>query len=123
MGSTAQQVAKELTAHDAFAAHAEAELKIDPNDLNNPWHAAIASALSFLVGAIIPLITIMLAPVSINVAVTFVAVLLALTLTGLLSAHYGDANKMRATLRVVIGGAIAMAATYGIGTLVGIHGA
>jgi VIT1/CCC1 family predicted Fe2+/Mn2+ transporter len=120
---TAQLVAKELTAHDVFAAHAEAELKIDPNDLNNPWHAAIASAISFLVGAIIPLIAIMVAPIGINVAVTFVAVLVALTLTGILSAHYGDANKVRATLRVVIGGAIAMAATYGIGSLVGIHGA
>ena len=46
--TTAQQVAQELTEHDAFAAHAEAELKLDPNDLNNPWQAAIASALAFL---------------------------------------------------------------------------
>jgi VIT1/CCC1 family predicted Fe2+/Mn2+ transporter len=120
--ATAQRVAKELTAHDAFAAHAEAELKIDPHNLNNPWEAAIASALSFLVGAIIPLITIMVAPVNLNVAITFASVLIALTLTGYVSAKFGDANKVRATIRVVIGGAIAMGATYGIGLMVGIHG-
>ena len=82
---TAELVAKELTAHDAFAAHAEAELKIDPNDLNNPWDAALASAASFLIGAIIPLLTIMIAPTRINVPVTFISVLVALTLTGYLS--------------------------------------
>jgi len=120
--ATAKQVAKELTAHDAFAAHAEVELKIDPNDLNNPWHAAIASALSFFVGALIPLAVILAVPSRVNVLATFIAVLVALTLTGYLSAHYGDANKTRAIWRVVIGGAIAMAATYGIGLLVGIHG-
>ena len=119
---TASQVAKELTAHDAFAAHAEAELKIDPNDLNNPWHAAIASASAFLVGAILPFVTILVSPVSWRVPITFLAVLLALTLTGYLSARVGDHRKGPAILRVVIGGAIAMIATYGIGHLVGVKG-
>src|ERR1700739_2782436 len=53
---TAAQVAEELTAHDALAAHVEAELNIDPEDLANPWQAARASAASFISGAVLPLI-------------------------------------------------------------------
>ena len=119
---TATIVAKELTAKDAFAAHADAELSINPNDLTNPWQAAIASATSFLVGACIPLVAIVVFPASIQVPLTFVSVLLALTLTGLLSARVSEANKLKATLRVVIGGALAMAVTYSIGKLVGSTG-
>ena len=108
---TAGIVAKELTAKDVFAAHADAELGIDPNDLTNPWQAALASAGSFLVGAVIPLIAIVAFPASIRIPFTFLSVLLALTLTGLLSARASEANKVNATLRVVIGGALAMAVT------------
>lgn len=117
--STAELAAKELTAKDVFAAHVDAELNIDPDDLTNPWHAAIASALSFLVGAMIPLLTIVLAPEKIRILVTFVAVVFALIITGMLSAHVGGANKTRATVRVVAGGVLAMAVTYGIGKIVG----
>lgn len=117
---TAKRVADELTAKDAFAAHAEVELKIDPEDLTNPWQAAIASALSFLVGAVIPLVTVVIAPAHFKVAVTFVAVIIALTLTGVISAKVGEANRVQATLRVVIGGVIAMAVTFMIGKLVGV---
>lgn len=115
-------VAKELTAHDVFAAHVDAELHIDPNDLTNPWHAAVASALSFLVGAVIPLVAVVLAPAPQRIAVTFVAVLFALVITGTLSAYAGGANKMRATIRVVLGGALAMAITFGIGKIFGVVG-
>ncbi len=116
---TARAVAKELTTKDVFAAHVDAELNINPDDLTNPWHAAIASALSFLVGAMIPLLTIVLAPEKIRILVTFVAVIFALIITGMLSAHVGGANKTRATIRVVAGGVLAMAVTYGIGKIVG----
>lgn len=119
---TALKVAKELTAHDVFAAHLDAELDIDPNDLTNPWHAAIASALAFLSGAIIPMIAITLPPSSTRVPITFASVILALALTGILSAHVGGANKVKATARVVIGGALAMIITYGIGKLFGVSG-
>src|SRR6185312_12028563 len=108
---TALQVARELTAHDAFAAHVDAELHIDPNALTNPWQAAIASAASFLSGAIIPLIAVVLPPESIRIPVTFAAVLVALIITGTLSAYAGGANKTRATVRVVVGGLLAMAIT------------
>ena len=120
--STALLVAKELTAHDAFAAHIDAELHIDPDDLTNPWHAAFASALSFFCGAIIPLITIVILPPALRIPVTFVAVIIALAITGSLSAYVGGAKISKATVRVIIGGAIAMIVTYGIGKLFGLAG-
>lgn len=120
--TTAKIVAKELTSHDVFAAHADAELGIDPNDLTNPWQAAISSAVSFLAGAFIPLIAILIFPARIRILLTFISVLLALTLTGLLSAKASEANKLKATLRVVLGGALAMLVTYSIGRLVGTIG-
>ena len=116
---TARTVAEELTAHDAFAAHIDVELGIDPDELTNPWQAAISSAIAFTVGALLPLLTILLLPAAIRVPVTFAAVLIALALTGLLSARLGGADATRATRRVVIGGALAMAITFAIGHLVG----
>jgi VIT1/CCC1 family predicted Fe2+/Mn2+ transporter len=116
---TAAQVAEELTAHDAFAAHVDAELNIDPEDLANPWQAAAASAASFITGALLPLLAILLPPVAWRVPVTFVAVLVALGLTGALSARIGGSNVYRAVLRVVIGGAAGLAFTYGVGHLFG----
>jgi VIT1/CCC1 family predicted Fe2+/Mn2+ transporter len=119
---TAHLVAQELTAKDAFAAHVDAELGIDPNDLTNPWHAAIASAASFFCGAIIPLTAVVLPPVSMRIPVTFIAVILALAVTGTLSAYVGGAKKVVATVRVVLGGIFAMIITYVIGMLVGVVG-
>lgn len=116
---TARQVAKELSAGDALAAHLDAELNIDEEDLNNPWHAAVASFISFTIGALIPLVAVIVASSRTRVAVTFVAVLVALCVTGYLSATVGEASRRRAIVRVVIGGALAMAATYFIGHLFG----
>ncbi|WP_372990327.1 VIT1/CCC1 transporter family protein [Mycobacteroides salmoniphilum] len=117
--TTARQVAIELTAHDAFAAHADAELGLNPQELTNPWHAALSSALSFLTGAILPMVAILLPPAAWRVPVTAVAVCLALISTGWISATIGEAGRTRAILRVTIGGLAAMAVTYLIGTLVG----
>jgi VIT1/CCC1 family predicted Fe2+/Mn2+ transporter len=119
---TARTVADELTAHDAFAAHADAELKTDPNNLTNPVAAGVASALAFTLGGIIPLVAIMLPPPHLRIGVTFAAVLVALVITGVLSAKLGGANKMRATVRVVVGGVLAMAITFGVGKLFGVQG-
>ncbi len=116
---TAERVAAELTEHDAFAAHAEAELGISPGDLVSPWQAAIASFVSFALGALLPLLAILLPPAPIRVPVTFVAVLLALAVTGAVSARLGGAGKRRAALRMVVGGALAMAVTFGAGALLG----
>jgi VIT1/CCC1 family predicted Fe2+/Mn2+ transporter len=120
--ATAHLVAKELTAHDVFAAHVEAELHIDPNDLTNPWHAAFASAAAFFSGAIIPLIAVILPPADLRLPVTFAAALVALMITGTLSAKAGGANKTVAVLRNVAGGIVAMAITYGIGKAFGVFG-
>lgn len=119
---TAELVAKELSKKDVFAAHAHAELNIDPNNLTNPWHAALASSGAFLTGAIIPLIIIVLSPSFIKIPATFIAVLAALAITGILSAKAGGANVTRATIRVVLGGALAMVVTYAIGKLFAISG-
>jgi VIT1/CCC1 family predicted Fe2+/Mn2+ transporter len=119
---TALTVATELTAHDALAAHLSAELNIDQNDVVSPWHATFASAAAFLVGGIIPLLAILLPPEQLRVPVTFAVVLLALAATGLISAHLGGAGRVRAAARVVIGGALALIATFTIGALLGTTG-
>ncbi|MFM8600272.1 MAG: VIT family protein [Mycobacterium sp.] len=117
--TTARTVARELTDHDAFAAHIDIELGIDPHELTNPWHAAISSAVAFTTGAILPMLAILLTPPAPRIPITFVAVLLALAITGWVSARLGGADPVRATQRVVIGGAVAMAITYVIGRLMG----
>ena len=116
----ALEVAVQLTDRDALAAHAEAELGIDPDDLTNPWQAAFASMAAFTVGALLPLLTITLVPQDARVGVTVVAVTLALALTGWLSASSGDAPRPPAIVRNVVGGLLAMGVTYLIGSLVGL---
>lgn len=120
--TTARQVAVELTERDALSAHLAIELNIDQDDVVSPWHAAAASAAAFTIGAILPMLAILLPPADWRIPVTFVAVLLALAITGTLSATIGGSSRLRATLRVVIGGALALAATYGVGALLGASG-
>jgi VIT1/CCC1 family predicted Fe2+/Mn2+ transporter len=115
----AREVARELTAHNALEAHAEAELGIDPDDLTNPWSAAVASMLAFTVGALLPLLTIVLTAPGARIPVTVVAVAVALAVTGWVSARFGYGAARAAVLRNVAGGLLAMAITYGIGSLVG----
>jgi VIT1/CCC1 family predicted Fe2+/Mn2+ transporter len=117
---TAETVARELTSHDALAAHLEVELRIDQEDLVSPWHAAGASALSFLVGAVLPMLAILLAPPEWRIQTTFVAVVVALAITGWLSAWIGGSPRPRAILRVTVGGALALAVTWTIGALLGV---
>ncbi len=115
----ALQVATQLHAHDALAAHAETELGIDPDELTNPWVAAISSALAFSVGAILPVLAIVLAPTEMKVPITVAAVVAALVLTGYLSARFGGTPIARAMARNVAGGLLAMGVTYWIGRFVG----
>ena len=117
---TATRVATELTASDALKAHLSIELNIDADDVVSPWAAAFASAVAFTVGAILPMLTILLAPVEVRVPLTFVAVLIALAVTGYLAAWIGGARRGRAILRTVIGGALALGATYAVGALFGV---
>lgn len=119
---TAHQVAVELSAKDALKAHLAMELNIDEADVVSPWHAAGASALAFLIGGILPLLAILLIPDSLRVQITFAVVLVALAATGALGARLGGSPAIAATLRVVIGGALALIATFAIGTLLGTTG-
>lgn len=119
---TAHKVAQELTDHDAFAAHVDAELGIDPSELTNPWHALYASTLSFFCGGILPLILIIFSPVSLRIPITFIGVLIVLIFIGALSAYAGGADKIKAVARVVTGGILAMAITFGVGKIFGVVG-
>jgi VIT1/CCC1 family predicted Fe2+/Mn2+ transporter len=115
----AEEVAKQLTAKDALGAHAEAELKIDPDGLTNPWQAAIASFLAFTVGSLFPLAAFLIPSGGLRVSITVLTAVAALALTGSLSARLGQAPVLPAVIRNIAGGIVAMAVTYGIGHLVG----
>jgi len=116
---TAATVAAELTAKDALKAHLSAELNIDQDDVVSPWHAALASAIAFTIGALLPMATILLVPHPTRILATFVAVLLALAVTGYVAAWIGGARRGRAVVRILIGGAVALGATFLVGTLFG----
>ncbi|WP_372697272.1 VIT family protein [Arthrobacter sp. JSM 101049] len=120
---TAEAVARELTAHDALAAHLDVELNIDPDEVVSPWNAALASAVSFTIGALLPFLTAVLLPASLKIPVTFAAVLVALAVTGGLGAYMGRAPMFRPVVRVVAGGLLALGATFLIGTWLGSSGA
>lgn len=118
--ATAAAVARELSAHDAVGAHLEAELGLREDDYTNPWHAAASSAAAFVVGSLLPMLAIVLIPVPAKIPATFLAVLAGLALTGAVSARLGRAPVRPAVLRNVMGGALAMAVTWGIGHLIGV---
>lgn len=117
---TAQRVAVELTEHDALGAHLEAELHIDEHEVLKPWQAARASGLAFLLGAVLPMLAIILPPDELAIPVTFVAVLVALGITGAAGARLGGSPWLRPTVRVLVGGAIALAVTFTAGALLGV---
>ena len=114
----ARQVAEELTAHDALAAHAEVELGIDPDEFTSPWAAAASSFVAFTVGALIPLLMILI-PFGNATVLTALSVVLGLFLTGLISAKLGKAPVWPAIIRNVLMGSATMLATYLIGMLFG----
>jgi len=116
---TARLVATELTEHDALKAHLAVELNIDQEDVVSPWHAALASLIAFTIGAVLPLLTILLLPHPARIVWTFVAVLLALAVTGYVAAWIGGSHRWRAVARLVIGGALALGATFLVGSLFG----
>lgn len=88
-------------------------------ELTNPWHAGIASLSAFAVGALIPMLVVLAPWGGARVAATFLAVLVALVVTGLVSARFSGASAGRAVVRNTVGGSLAMAVTFGIGSLVG----
>ncbi|MDO5644784.1 MAG: VIT family protein [Dermabacter sp.] len=116
----ARAAATRMSAHDALDAHARVRFGIEEDALVSPAGAAVASLMAFTLGGLLPLAAVLLAPVGLKAVATFAAVLLALSLTGAISARLGQAAAGRATLRTILGGSAAMAVTYGIGSLIGI---
>lgn len=115
----AKQVAEQLMAHDAIGAHARDELGISEIQRARPVQAALASAGTFSIGAALPLLTAVLAPVSGLAAVVTGMSLLFLAVLGWLAARAGGARSLLGALRVTFWGALAMAITYGVGALFG----
>jgi VIT1/CCC1 family predicted Fe2+/Mn2+ transporter len=115
----ARQVAEQLTAKDALAAHARDELGISETMAARPVQAALASAGTFAVGAALPLLVVLLAPESSLVYTVSLASLVCLALLGVLSARTGGAPVLKAALRVTFWGALAMALTALVGALFG----
>jgi len=106
-------------AKDPLDIHARMHLGIDPDELTNPWSAGVASIIAFTVGGLTPLLTTTLPPASLRIPLTFVLVIIALAITGYISAMVAKSPRTKAVLRNMAGGTVAMVITYGIGTLVG----
>ena len=115
----AAEVARGLSDRDALEAHARDELGLAEERMARPLQAAWASALSFSAGAALPLAAVVVAPAGARVPITVAVTLAALALLGDLGARLGGAPRRRATIRVLVWGAIAMAVTAGIGAVVG----
>ena len=115
----AKQVAQQLMAKDALGAHARDELGISVNFVARPVQAALASAFSFSIGAVMPLIIVFIAPQTRLVAIVFGTTLVFLAGLGTLAAIIGGAPILRAALRVTFWGALAMVITALVGTFFG----
>jgi VIT1/CCC1 family predicted Fe2+/Mn2+ transporter len=115
----ARKVAEQMTANDAFAAHARDELGLAAHVVAQPVQAALTSAATFTVGAAFPLVISMLAPVGTIPWTVSIACLIGLGALGAIGARAGGAGILKPTLRVVFWGAIAMISTAAIGSLVG----
>jgi vacuolar iron transporter family protein len=116
---TAKEVARQLMAHNALEAHARDELGINDLTAAKPIQAAFSSAVSFVVGASLPLALVWLVPVTSLIWVEAVASLIFLALLGAVGARAGGASIWRPTIRVTFWGALAMLITAGIGNLFG----
>ena len=118
----AATVAERLMAADPLGSHVRDELGLQPGRLARPLQAAVVSAVSFALGAALPLVVIVLAPIRARVPVTALAALVLLALLGAVGARLGGAPAGRAALRVTVGGSLAMGLTALIGQLVGTTG-
>jgi len=118
--SLAKQVAQQLMAHDALGAHASDELGISETLRPRPIQAALSSAGSFAIGAVMPLVVTAIAPASGLIPLVSVSSLALLALMGGLAARAGGAGVIKGAIRVTFWGGLAMATTAGIGWLVGV---
>ncbi|MEQ1621028.1 MAG: VIT family protein [Methylococcales bacterium] len=115
----AEQVAEQLMKHDALGAHARDELGISETVTARPMQAAFTSALTFAIGAFLPLLLAMFVPVNELIVVVSAASLVFLALLGLLASYAGGSSLFKGAARVTFWGALAMALTAGVGFLFG----
>ena len=115
----AEEVARQLTEKDALAAHVRDELGLTPETAARPAQAAVVSAVSFTLGALVPLLAFLVSPESGRSPVVVAAALVALVGLGYVGARLGSARRARGMVRVGIGGAVAMGITVVIGELTG----
>ena len=111
----AREVAEALTRNDALSAHARDELGIDPDRLARPVEASVVSAGSFSVGALIPIVVVLIVGATVRVPAVVVSALIGLAALGAVGAHLGGAPKLRPAMRVLVGGAAAMAISWLVG--------
>jgi len=116
----ARQVATQLTARDGLGAHLRDELGIKQEALARPFQASWISAISFAIFALLPILGLLIAPASLRMVSIATVTLISLAALGGLGGRLGGASMVRASLRVTIGGALAMAITAGIGRLLGV---
>jgi len=116
----ASHVATQLMAHDALGAHARDELGISETLTARPMQAALASAATFAVGAILPLLIVLLVPVSGLIWAVSGGSILFLALLGILAARAGGSSALVSAIRVTFWGALAMALTAGVGAIFGV---
>lgn len=115
----ALEVSKQMSAKDALSVHARAELGIDPEAVTNPWAAAMASMISFIIGGLVPIAAMLLSPRPIEIWIAGVAVVVAVGTTGVISAKVGRIPVLPSVVRNVAGGLLAMAVTFGVGRIAG----
>lgn len=115
----AKEVARQLHEHDAVDAHARSELGIKHDELSNPFEAATASAIAFALGAAVPIVTAILSGENTGIWLIPGATLITLFISGAFAAVIGGGHKIKAALRVLIGGGLAMGITFLIGHLIG----
>jgi len=120
--SLANQVAQQLMAHDALATHGREELGISDITTARPIQAAFASAGTFAVGAILPLVVVLITPGDFRIPAVIASSILFLALLGALGAKTGGAPIVKAAVRVTVWGALAMALTAMVGALFGATG-
>lgn len=115
----ARRVAERLTKNDPVEAHTRLALGFEPTQIINPWHAVVASFIAFVLGGMVPLAPVLLTDREIEIPATAAAAIFGLILTGSSSAYLGHASMIKAAARTVAGGVLAMAVTFGVGSLVG----
>jgi VIT1/CCC1 family predicted Fe2+/Mn2+ transporter len=115
----ASEVARQMSAKDALSVHARAELGIDPDAVTNPWAASFASLIAFTIGGLIPIVAMLLSPRDVEIWTTGAAVVIAMALSGAVSARLGRLPLIASVFRNVAGGLLAMAITYAVGRVAG----